>query len=80
MPMILEPSVQARFLIPMAVSLGFGVMFATGITLLIVPSLYMAVEDVRNVVRWYRGEPLVSTEPAPPAVRDPRPLELDIEV
>lgn len=80
MPMILEPSVQARFLIPMAVSLGFGVMFATGITLLIVPSLYMAVEDVRNVVRWYRGEPLVSTAPAPPEVRDPRPLQQGIEV
>jgi multidrug efflux pump subunit AcrB len=80
MPMILEPSVQARFLIPMAVSLGFGVMFATGITLLIVPSLYLAVEDVRNAVRWYRGEPLVSTEPAPPEVRDPRSLEHDIEV
>ena len=46
-PMILESSVQARFLIPMAISLGFGVLFATFIALLIVPALYLIVEDVR---------------------------------
>ena len=45
-PMILEESLQARFLIPMAISLGFGVLFATGIILLIVPSLYMIIEDL----------------------------------
>ena len=39
MPMIFETSVQARFLIPMAISLGFGVLFATVIVLLLVPSL-----------------------------------------
>lgn len=50
MPMILEPSVQARFLIPMAVSLGFGVLFSTFIILLIVPSLYLVVEDARALV------------------------------
>ena len=33
-------------LIPMAISLGFGVLFATGITLLLIPSLYMILEDV----------------------------------
>jgi multidrug efflux pump subunit AcrB len=80
-PMIMEPSVQARFLIPMAVSLGFGVMFATGITLLIVPSLYLAVEDVRNAVRWYQGRPLESTEPAPASELKVKPIEaIDIEV
>ncbi|NOZ14089.1 MAG: efflux RND transporter permease subunit [Acidobacteria bacterium] len=41
MPIIFEKSLQARFLIPMAISLGFGVMFATGITLILIPSLYM---------------------------------------
>jgi multidrug efflux pump subunit AcrB len=45
-PMILEKSLQAQFLIPMAVSLGFGVLFATGITLLLVPCCYMILEDV----------------------------------
>jgi len=58
-PMIIETSVQARFLIPMAISLGFGVLFATFIILLLIPCLYMAVEDTRNRVlstyRWLRG-------------------------
>jgi len=47
LPMIFEQSVQAKFLIPMAVSLGFGVLFATVIILLLVPALYMIVEDIR---------------------------------
>jgi multidrug efflux pump subunit AcrB len=51
-PMIFETSRQARFLIPMALSLGFGIVFATGITLVIVPALYMIVEDVVVAVRW----------------------------
>jgi uncharacterized membrane protein len=46
--MILETSVQARFLIPMAISLGFGILFATGITLLLIPSLYMVLEDLHS--------------------------------
>ncbi|MDD3311161.1 efflux RND transporter permease subunit [Pseudodesulfovibrio sp.] len=49
-PMILETSRQAQFLIPMAISLGFGILFATGITLILVPALYMALEDVREGV------------------------------
>jgi multidrug efflux pump subunit AcrB len=48
-PMLLERSLQAQFLIPMAISLGFGVLFGTGITLLLVPSLYMILEDVKNM-------------------------------
>jgi multidrug efflux pump subunit AcrB len=47
-PMMLERSLQARFLIPMAISLAFGVMFATLITLFLVPSLYMILEDIKN--------------------------------
>jgi multidrug efflux pump subunit AcrB len=56
-PMILESSVQARFLIPMAVSLGFGVLFATFITLIFVPASCLAVSDVQTLVR--RGYSLV---------------------
>src|SRR4030042_6388473 len=48
MPLILEKSLQARFLVPMAISLAFGVMFATCITLLLVPSLYMILEDLKS--------------------------------
>ncbi len=49
-PMILETSVQAQFLIPMAISLGFGILFATGITLLLIPSLYLVLEDIRGLL------------------------------
>ncbi len=45
-PIILETSRQAYYLIPMAISLGFGIVFATSIILLLVPSLYMILEDV----------------------------------
>jgi multidrug efflux pump subunit AcrB len=46
LPLILERSVQAQFLIPMAVSLAFGVLFATFITLILVPLGYRILEDV----------------------------------
>jgi len=45
MPMIFETSIQARFLIPMAISLGFGVLFATVIILVLIPALYLIMED-----------------------------------
>ncbi|MBU8910244.1 MAG: efflux RND transporter permease subunit, partial [Desulfobacterales bacterium] len=44
-PIITETSRQARFMIPMAISLGFGILFATFITLVMVPCLYMILED-----------------------------------
>lgn len=47
-PMILETSRQARFLIPMALSLGFGIVFATLLTLILIPVLYMIVEDIKQ--------------------------------
>ena len=47
LPLILEKSMQATFLIPMAVSLAFGVLFATFITLLLVPAGYAIVEDIK---------------------------------
>ncbi len=58
-PMIFETSRQARFMIPMALSLGYGILFATGITLLIVPCLYMILDDVRRALVW-----IGQTEPA----------------
>jgi len=47
-PMIFETSRQARFMIPMALSLGYGILFATFISLLIVPCLYVVVGDVKG--------------------------------
>jgi multidrug efflux pump subunit AcrB len=48
-PLLLEKSMQARFMLPMAVSLAFGVVFATLITLLLIPAFYMIVEDVTGL-------------------------------
>ena len=50
-PMIFETSRQARYLIPMALSLGYGILFATMITLVLVPSFYLIVEDIRQLIR-----------------------------
>ena len=47
-PMIFETEIQAQFLAPMAVSLGFGVLFATAITLILVPTMYMLLEDSKK--------------------------------
>jgi multidrug efflux pump subunit AcrB len=54
-PMIMEKSLQAQFLIPMAVSLGFGVLFATGITLLLIPCGYMILDDLHVIFQGVNG-------------------------
>jgi multidrug efflux pump subunit AcrB len=46
-PMIFETSMQAKFLIPMAISLGFGILFATLICLLLVPAMYLVLADIK---------------------------------
>lgn len=58
-PLLLEKSLQAQFLIPMATSLAFGVIFATFITLILVPTLYYVLEDVRVASsRLLQGSPV----------------------
>lgn len=47
-PMIMETSRQAKTLIPMAISIGFGSIFATLITLILIPSLYVVIDDVKQ--------------------------------
>jgi multidrug efflux pump subunit AcrB len=54
-PLLLERSVQAKFMIPMAVSLAYGVVFATFITLVIVPVAYVALDDVKRLGRRVLG-------------------------
>jgi len=52
-PMIFETSRQARFMIPMAISLGFGILFSTAITLVIVPCLYTLLDDAgKALTKW----------------------------
>ena len=48
-PMIFETSLQARFLVPMAISLGFGILFATVIILVLLPASYLILEDIRQL-------------------------------
>lgn len=50
-PLMLETSMQARFMIPMAISIAFGVLFASLITLFLVPSSYLILEDALRLVR-----------------------------
>jgi len=50
-PLLLERSMQAMFLIPMAISLAFGVLFSTLITLVLIPAFYMILEDVKNIFK-----------------------------
>ena len=46
-PIILERSMQAAQLIPMAIALGFGIVFASAILLIMVPCFYMTIEDIK---------------------------------
>jgi multidrug efflux pump subunit AcrB len=66
MPMITETSLQARFIIPMALSLGFGVLFSTIIILVLVPSLYLILEDAKRFLGKLSGR-----VPAPEADAQP---------
>jgi len=63
-PMIFETSRQARFMIPMALSLGYGIVFATGIILVLVPCLYMMMEDVMDYLQRRRGGDVAVSEAA----------------
>jgi multidrug efflux pump subunit AcrB len=58
MPMLLETDIQALFLVPMAVSLGFGILFATFITLFLVPCIYLMLDDIQRKLGG--GKKLVS--------------------
>ena len=51
LPILFERSLQAQFLKPMAIAIGFGVLFATFITLIMVPCLYLILEDV---IRFFK--------------------------
>jgi multidrug efflux pump subunit AcrB len=52
-PLLLEGSVSAQFLVPMATSLAFGVVFASSISLFLVPSLYLIFEDLKHGIGQY---------------------------
>ena len=62
MPLMFNTSVQAQFLVPMAVSLAFGVTFATVVTLLVVPAIYRVFEDISVVLTGLRSPAVVASE------------------
>lgn len=64
-PMMLETSFQARFLIPMAISISFGLALATLLTLLVVPATYLALEDARALGRRLTGRSRTAPVAAP---------------
>ena len=69
-PMIFETSPQAKMLIPMAISLGFGEIFSTMIILLLVPSIYLIIEDITRAFKYItftkeKTEDADNTEPSP---------------
>ncbi|WJG09619.1 efflux RND transporter permease subunit [Aliiglaciecola sp. LCG003] len=68
LPIMFETSLQARFVIPMAIALGFAVLYATLVTLILIPSMYLILDDLkipfRAIGRWNRnrqGNRLVDT-------------------
>ena len=61
-PMLLERSVQAQEIVPMAISLAFGIVFATVITLLLLPCLYMVLDDLN---RWWQSHEATRTSRQP---------------
>ena len=70
LPLMFEKSTQAQFLIPMAISLAWGVLLGTLVTLILVPINYLLLEDLKSALRryWYwqigRELPPPSEEPA----------------
>ena len=63
MPIVFERSLQAQVVIPMAISLAFGILFATVITLLLIPALYMILDDFKQLFK--RREELDVSTPLP---------------
>jgi hypothetical protein len=69
----LEGSVSAQFLIPMATSLAFGVVFASSISLFLVPSLYLILEDCKSLIRRRFFDSATDSTPIDLAAGSPPP-------
>ena len=71
-PLMTSKSFDAAFMVPMAVSLAFGVLFATFITLMLVPTAYLILDDLQRAIRklYGRTEPVDVEEPDANTVAD----------
>lgn len=67
MPLIMETDLQAKFLIPMAISIAAGVLFATVLTLVLIPSLLTIFNDFRLLIHWIAHGRWVKRETVEPA-------------
>lgn len=75
-PLILGKSLQAQFLIPMAISVAYGVLFGTLFIIVCYPALIMVVNDIRRGLNWiYTGGEWASRESVEPAMREQMSLE-----
>lgn len=61
-PIMAETSMQAKIVIPMAISLAFGVLFATVVTLILIPCLYLVIEDLKGLIRRKKEKSASMTE------------------
>ncbi len=68
LPMLLETSLQARFLIPMAISIAFGILYASLVILFLVPALILIAEDVRAILGRLAPAPTGASTAAPESV------------
>lgn len=61
-PIILEDSLQAQYIVPMAISLGFGIVFTTAVILFVVPCLYLVLDDaIRLTTKAQPARPSAAT-------------------
>ena len=75
-PLMLEQSLQAQFMVPMAISLAFGVMFATVVSLVLVPSSYFILDDIKGLLGMKGISHFVNAQEAVPS-KDSLALELE---
>lgn len=69
-PLIFETSFQAQFLIPMAISIAYGIAYATGLTLILLPIFLSLLNDVRVGISWVRNGKRPTQEEVEPAVKE----------
>jgi multidrug efflux pump subunit AcrB len=79
-PLMFNKSVQAQFLVPMATSLAFGVLFATFVTLLVVPSGYMILEDLKSFAGRLLGSSESTEQDKTPALNQALPKIEKVDV
>ncbi|MCB1083968.1 MAG: efflux RND transporter permease subunit, partial [Simkania sp.] len=83
LPIILEKAFMAQFMIPMAISVGAGLMFATILTLYFIPCLFIPLNWFRRTFFWLKSGTWPTPEEAEPAYRPPqekRKKNLNVEV